>query len=186
MPIIRSYDFVERGRAAIWLEEPIREPAQVLRLARQLRDYPEPDGPVDIVIAGSGGNCTLGGEMHTLIRENPRRTRVTILDAPSMAGVIAMAATERRIVEGGTIFLHGAGYAAGHVLNEAPLRHLPAAALRALARNCESTDAAHVAIFARATGLDPAEVRRLRDAETTLDAAEALRLGFVQSIVRTE
>lgn len=183
--IVRSFNPVERGRAAIWLDEPIREPRQVLRLARQLRDFPEPDGPVDIVIAGGGGNCAIGLELYGLVREHPRRTRVTIFDAPSMSGVIAMAADERRIVERGTIFLHAAGYAAGEVLNMEPVRHLPAPALRALARNCEAADAAHEAIFARATGLDAAEVRRLREAETTLDAAEALRLGFVHEVVRT-
>ncbi len=182
MPVIRSFNPIEGG-PAIWLEEPIREARQVLRFARQLRDYPEAGGPVDIVVDGCGGRTDFGADIYSLIRECSRRTRVTILDAPSMAGVVAMAGTERRIVRGGTIFLHGAGYAVSSILNEAPARHMPALALRALARNCDATDAAHEAIFARATGLDPLDVRRLREAETTIGTDEALFLGFVHSIV---
>ncbi len=180
--LVRSFNPIEGG-PAIWLDEPIHDPRQVLRLMRDLRDFPAGAGPIDIVIDGGGGNCALGLEMFTAIRECGRQTRATIYDAPSMSGVIAMAADRRRIVEGGSIFLHGAGYAAGYLANEAPGRHMPAAALRSLARTCDATDALHAAIFARATGLDPAEVQRLRDAETTLDAADALRLGFVHEVL---
>ena len=180
--LVRSFNPVELG-PAIWLDKPIREPRQVLRLARQLREHPDDAGVVDIVFAGGGGSCALGLEMYTTIRECGRPTRATIYDAPSMSGVIAMACDRRRIVEGGTIFLHGSGYAAGYLANERPTAHVHAAGLRALARGCDATDAVHAAIIARATGLDPAAVHRLRDAETTLDAAEALQLGFVHSIV---
>ncbi len=180
--LVRSFNPVEGG-PAVWLGEPIREARQVLRFARELRDYPDGDGPVDIVVDGCGGRTDFGADIYSIIRECPRRTRMTILDAPSMAGVIAMAGDERRIVRGGTIFLHGAGYAASQVLNGAPGGHMPAATLRALARNCDATDAAHEAIFARATGLDFAEVRRMRADETTIGADEAVFLGFVHFIV---
>ncbi len=181
--IINSYNPIERGLPAIWLEEPIASPFQVTRLVRHLRDYPKADGPIDIVIAGGGGNCSLGLEMYTALRECRRQKRVTIFSAPSMSGVIAMAGDHIRIVEAGSIFLHHSGYAAEYLSNCGPARHIPAAAMRGLARGCDATDAVHVGIFARRTGLAPDVISSMRAAETTLDASEALRLGFVDEVI---
>jgi len=103
-----------------------------------------------------------------------------------MAGVIAMAGDEIRIVEGGTIFLHHTGYATDFLLNKAPGAHMPAAALRALARSCDATDALHVQIFARRTGLPPETIAELRAADTTLDAARAVALGFADAVIPSE
>lgn len=182
--ILKSYNPIERGQPAIWLDQPIQSRTQVSMLMRQLREYSESADPVGIVIAG-GGNCVIGLELYTVLREHPRRKRVTIYSAPSMSGVIAMAGDEIRIAEGGTIFLHHAGYSTDYLLNEAPGRHMPATALKSLARDCETTDALHVQIFARRTGLAPSAIAELRDAETTLNAHEAVRLGFADRIIPT-
>ena len=181
--MIRSYNPIERG-PAIWLDQLIdHSGAQCSRLLRQLREYPDGNDPIDIVIAGGGGNCRTGLELYTALREWPRRVRVTVFDAPSMSGLIAMAGDVVRIVETGTIFLHPVGYSSDYLLNGPP-RHMPAAALKALAKQCEATDALHIQIFARRTGLDPARIYDLRAAETTLDAQRAVELGFADEIVQ--
>ena len=182
--IVRSYNPIEHGRRAIWLDQPVRDDLQVAVLLRQLREFDEdqPDGPVDIVIAGGGGKCDVGLALYTALREHPRPKRVTIYDAPSISGLIAMAGDHVRIVEGGRIFLHGAGFSTDYLVNDVP-RHMPAAALRALARHCDATDALHCRIFARRTGLDPARIQALRAAETAIGAAEAVRLRFADEII---
>lgn len=180
--LIRSYNPVESG-PAIWLDEPIQSPAQVFRLRRQLREYPESDAPLDIIIDSQGGECGLGLEMLTLLRGQPRRKRVTILHAGSMAAVVAMAGDEIRIVERGTLYLHGVGYARDHLLNAGPGLHLTAQSLRSLAYKAEAADALHVEIFARRTGLPPATITALREGETTLDAHRAVALGFADAVI---
>lgn len=178
--IARSYNPIEGG-PAIWLDRPIssfREPAE---LARRLREYPAGDGPIDIVIDGEGGSCARGLEMYTLLREHPRRKRVTILSAPSMSGVIAMAGDTIRIVRSGWIFLHHARCRQEIVAD--PINgYLPAAMLERVARDIRQTDALHVAIFARRTGLLEETIRDLREREATLDAYEAVRLGFADEV----
>lgn len=183
--IVRSYNPIERGQPAIWLDEPVRSGAQVSRLMRQLREYPDGDGPVDVVIAGGGGNCGIGLQMYTLLREHPRPKRVTVFDAPSISGVIAMAGDHIRIVERGRIFLHDVGYAPSALANSGP-QHLTGLTLRALARTCIADDALHCAIFARRTGRSPESIAALRAAETTLDAHRAVELGFADSIIPQE
>ena len=182
--IIRSYNPIERGHPAIWLENPIRNSTNLALLLRQLRAYPAADGPVDIVIAGGGGSCAIGLEMYVALKEHPRPKRVTILDAPSMSGIIAMSGDHIRIVEGGSIFLHGAGYARDYLLNEVAVTHMPATALRALAQNSEATDALHAAIFARRTGLSIETIMAMRAEETTLNAEQAVRMGFADEVVK--
>ena len=59
-------------------------------------------------------------------------------------------------------------------------------ALRSLAKRCDATDALHISIFARRTGLPPERIAELRAADTTLDAEAAVRLGFADSIVRRQ
>lgn len=182
--IVRSFNPIEGG-PAIWLDQPIQADAQVARLLRQLREYPDA-ASVDVVIDCPGGNCAAGLGLYSALRDDPRRKRVTIYQAASMAGVVAMAGDEIRIVERGTVFLHGAGYTAENVLNELPGRHMAATALRHLAKRCDALDVLHVSIFARRTGLAPERVAELRATDTTLDAEAAVRLGFADSIIRTE
>ena len=181
--IVRTYNPIEKGQPAIWLDEPIDHSGkQCARLLRQLREFPATEGPLDVVIAGGGGSCTAGLQIYTALREWPRKVRVTVFDAPSISGLIAMAGDVVRIVDAGTIFLHPSGYSSDYLLNGPP-RHMPAAALKALAKQCEATDALHVQIFARRTGLDPSRIYDLRAADTTLDARRAVELGFADEIV---
>lgn len=180
---MRSYNPVERGRPAIWIDQPIQSTWQAMFLSRQLREYPDDAGAVDLVIAGGGGKIGVAWEMYTLLREDPRRIRVTIFDAPSASSLVAMAGDHIRIVEGGTIFLHGAGLSEGAILANDVARHYPAVALRLLARECAASDALMNDIIARRRGIPRDAIAKLRAAETTLDAAQAVANGFADEIV---
>ena len=155
MGVVRSFNPVEGG-PAVWVDGPIDDSGLVLRFARQLDDFPAGDGPVEIVVASGGGEVDLGLKLHALIQAHPRRTRVTILRAGSMAAVVAMAGAERRIAKGGTLFLHGTGFSGSQVLQAFDVAgHHTAPTLRTMARRCEAADAVTVAIFAARTGPRP-------------------------------
>lgn len=183
--LTRSYNPVEGG-PAIWIDAPIAPGAQVPRLLRQLREWPADREMVDVVLDTAGGDCATGLALYCALRDDPRRKRVTIYRALSMGAVIAMAGDEIRIAGSGIVGLHGAGLPTERLLNEMPGRHMTAPALRALARGCEATDALHIAIFSRRTGLPLDRVAELRAAETILNAEAAVRLGFADSIIRRQ
>lgn len=180
--IVRAYNPVEGG-PAIWIEHLIDD-VSCARFLRQLREHPEGDGPIELVMAGGGGDCGRGLEMYTALRELPRPKRVTVYSAPSMSGVIAMAGDHIRIVEGGTFMLHHAGFNGERLLNGGLSRfHNPASALRRLARSCDVTDALHCQIFARRTGQPASVIADIRERETTIAADEAVRLGLADEVI---
>jgi ATP-dependent Clp protease protease subunit len=184
MNLTRSYNPIERGQPAIWLDDPIIGPQQVSRLMRSLREYPLGEGPVDIVVDGNGGRCSYGLEMYTLLREHPRRKRVTIVRAASMSALIAMAGDEIRIIERGTMMIHDAGIGVDQLLTMEAVQRVPAAALRNLAKACDASDLVHRQIYARRTGLPAARIADLSAAETWFDAERAVELGFADEIVK--
>lgn len=180
--IIRTYNPIERGQPAIWLLGSIERGA-CARTMRQVREYPA-GGPLDIVVDSSGGSCGEGLRLYTALREIPRQKRVTILRAASMAAIVAMVGDVIRIATHGSIFLHPPGWRREALVEAVASLHLTSDDLRSAAGRLDDTDELHLDIVERRTGLTRTTLRALSAADTTLDAAEAVQLGFADEVVR--
>lgn len=176
----RRYSLV-RNDGAIWITGQIDAgETSAMSLRRSFREI-DPDGPVRVAIETPGGECTEGLAMYVALRECGRPVEVTVHHAASMGALIAMAGSRISIVEGGSFFLHPPGYG----LQNLPIipAHMTAAAYRAVAQRLDRIDALHLDIFERRTRLSRPEIAALCAADTTLDAHQAVALGFADAVI---
>lgn len=132
--------------------------------------------PVTVHINSEGGHATEGLAIYEALRAHPGRVHVTIEGvAASAASLIAMAGETREIRKSGFVMIHD------------PLMSGASGAAKDMRRNAELLEniaESYAAVYAERAGLQPEEARRLMEAETWLNAADALELNFVTDIVR--
>lgn len=158
--------------------------AAMRRTLDELRDEPE----LRVWMCSGGGAAVEGMAIHDMLKAAGKPIVMTVAWAGSVSSVIAMAADRIRIVENGSFLLHCAGYAPANLAvltNDAGqvLDRVTAKGLRKLLHDVEAVDEEHLAIFERRTGQQRELLQILRDSETVLDAATAVRLGFADEIV---
>ena len=132
-------------------------------------DAPE----IHIRLNSPGGDAFGGRVMEGAIRAHPSRI-IAHIDgyAASAASYVALAADEVEIAPGGFFMVHNAWtIAIGNALDL-----LDRAAL------LEKIDATLVQTYAARTGQDAAVIKTLMEAETWIDAATSLELGFADRI----
>lgn len=183
MNIRRTYNPVEPGAPAIWLLGVIGDNVRVPPLLRDLREYPDGDGPIDIFVESGGGRHDVGMDVYSLLRDLRRPKRMTIIAARSMAATVAMAGDVIRIIEGGCIFLHRPHVSIDAAVAMAAEVELNAVALRDLASRCDDVEHVQGEIIARRTGQPRSFIAAMCAIETTLDAVTAVKLGFADEIV---
>ena len=128
---------------------------------------------VVIRINSFGGDAFEGVAIHNLLRSHPANVIVKIDGAAiSAASVIAMAGDTVEIAESAMVMIHDPWTCTGG--NAADFRET-ADMLDRLAGSLGK-------VYSRKTGQDDAGVRALMAAETWMDAAEALELGFVDTV----
>lgn len=174
----RRYSLVRRdGR--IWIDGDLG--AMATSAAAVRRSLAEVGGtrPVRVVLDTSGGDCAEGLAIYVALRECNKPVHVTVRRAASMGCVVAMAGETIAIEPRGSFYLHPPGVRDG----ASPVVHLTAAMLRSAARTVDRTDAMHLDIMERRTGQSRRVLRDLQEARTTLDAAQAVALGFADRVL---
>lgn len=146
------------------------EPETVAAVAAELKGKQD----VTVRINSPGGDLFAGLAIYNALRAHPGKVTVQVLGvAASAAAVIAMAGSRIEIARSARIMIHRAW--AGIQGNEGDLDRV-ADILRKL-------DASQVDIFMGRTGQPVAAIREMLDAETWLDANEAIRLKFADALL---
>jgi ATP-dependent Clp protease, protease subunit len=182
---VRRYDLL-RNDGAAWLDSWIDEDAiSASAMRRTLRQLADRDA-IDLMIDSPGGCSREGLAIYIALRECRRPVHITVVGlAGSMASIIAMVGTEIAIVESGQFHLHNSmAPTDGRSINGRP--HLYGRELRTRAAQCDRDDAVAMGIYAGRTGLPTDHLKRLCDAETTLNAWEAVELGFADRIITAD
>lgn len=142
------------------------------RMAVALREI----GPkaVTVKINSPGGDMFEGIAIYNLLREHPAKVIVDVVGiAASAASVIAMAADELRMAPGTFLMVHNAwGYTVGNKHD-----------FRKAAEVFEGFDGALADIYEARTGLKRKEIEAIMDAETFMNASEAVAKGFADAVV---
>lgn len=125
--------------------------------------------------SGSGGEIDEGLRIYTVLRECGRPLTAYIERAYSMGTVIAMAATDIAMVEGGEFMIH--------MPSISPTQEMTALALRACAAKLEHDSELLIDIYCRRTQIKREEIARMMNFETYFSAQEAVRFGFCDRVI---
>lgn len=124
---------------------------------------------ITVLMNSPGGDLFEGVAIYNLLRLHPAKVTVKVLGlAASAASIIAMAGDRVEMGAGSFLMIHNAWVCACGNRHD----------LRAVADYLEPFDAALREVYAARTGLDDEELDQLLDAETWLNADEAIRRGF--------
>lgn len=133
--------------------------------------------PVDVYINSGGGSVFAGSEMYTLLKEYAGEVTVKITGvAASAASVIAMAANKTLISPTAQMMIHNASSG-----TEGD-KHAHQRSTNML----HSVDEAITNAYRMKTGKSKDELLALMDAETWMNAQQALELGFADEIMFSE
>jgi ATP-dependent Clp protease, protease subunit len=130
-------------------------------------------GTINLRINSAGGDVFDGLAMYRLLVEHKARV-VSHIDglAASIASVIAMAGDEIRMSESAQMMVHNAwGLAMGD-----------AETMRTMAGLLDTTSNSIRDVYAARTGKPSGDIKSLMDAETWMTAAQAVDLGFADSV----
>lgn len=137
------------------------------RMSAALRSIGEK--PVTVAINSPGGDMFEGLAIFNMLKDHKQEVTVKVMGlAASAASLIAMAGDQILMGQGSFLMIHNAwGVVVGN-------RH----DMRAGADLFEPFDAAMSDIYAARSGQDVAEIQKMMDAETFINAKDALALGF--------
>lgn len=129
---------------------------------------------LNVRINSNGGDVFDGMAIYNLLAQHPARI-VTHVDglAASIASVIAMAGDTIRISESGFMMIHNAR---GGAMGES-------GDLRKMADVIDTVTASIADVYAERTGLSPADLRAMMDAETWMTGDAAVAQGFADEMV---
>ena len=149
-------------------------PGMAQALQQQLSIIDENE-TINVHINSSGGSVVEGTAIVNLLTNAPNRVNTHIDGlAASMATVIALAGEHVTMSDGGLFMIHNAHFTQGGT----------AAKMRVNADLAESLSNSIADVYKAKTGLDKRSIKAMMDKETTLTANEALKHGFVDSVVQ--
>jgi len=130
--------------------------------------------PINIYVNSPGGSVFEGVAIYNQLMRRPEKKIVHIDGlAASIASIIALAGDERRIAENALFMIHKAwGFSVGN-----------SAEIRKMAESLDKIDETLVATYVSRAGVDEKEVRDWMEAETWMNADEAVSRGFATSKV---
>lgn len=133
-------------------------------------------GPVQIVIHSPGGNALAGAAAYGQLRAYAGRVAVVVEGiAASAASLIAMGASP------GLLSIHGGSFL---MIHEAHVNvEGPAADLRQTADVLDRVSATYRRAYAERSGKSEAAIAELMEAETWMDAEEAVAMGFADAVI---
>lgn len=129
--------------------------------------------PIELRINSPGGDVFGGVAIYNALSRHDGAVNIEIEGvAASIASVIAMAGDQIRMGKGAFMMIHNPHAFAGGESSD----------LRATAELLDKVRSSMVGIYAGRTKLDAEKVIEMMDAETWLDADEAVELGFADSL----
>jgi len=129
---------------------------------------------LNVYINSPGGSVFEGVAIHNIIARQKAKKVIQIDGlAASIASVIAMAGDEIQIAENGMMMIH----------NPWALAIGDAAEMRKMADALDKIAEAIRASYLSQTGMDEEEIVALMDAETWMSAADAVEMGFADSVI---
>ncbi len=132
---------------------------------------------LDVHIHSPGGDPFSGFAIYTLLRQSGKRIIVDVDGvAASAASIVAMSGDIIRISDQGRMMVHRVYSPTGGNSD----------ALRKKADLADNLTEQLIDLYSRRTKQPRAEIARMVDAETWLDAKQALRLGFADEISSTQ
>lgn len=136
-----------------------------------------PKKDITLRINSVGGSVVEGIAMYQALRRHEGNVCGYVDGiAASMASVILQAADERHVSRGSYVMIHNPSSEADGEAGD----------LRATAELLDKIRDDMLDIYEARTGLDRAEIRKMMDAETYLNADEAVKLGFADVVDETE
>lgn len=128
---------------------------------------------IKLAINSPGGSVFDALAMYNALRQHPASVEVTVLGiAASAASLLAMAGDKIIMPENAFMMIH----------NPINFAYGDSAELRSMADVLDKIGASLVATYALRTGLPEADIQELLDAETWLNAEEAVGLGFADEL----
>lgn len=128
---------------------------------------------IDFYVNSPGGNVFDGIAIYNQVKRHKAAHKVMHIDgiAASIASIIVMAGTERRIASNGMMMIHDpSGVCMGTSQD-----------MRKVADSLDQVRDTLVSTYVDNTGGDATKIRKWMDEETWMDADLALKLGFVTS-----
>lgn len=131
--------------------------------------------PAEVHVNSPGGDMFEGIAIYNRLKEHTAGVTVKVMGlAASAASLIAMAGEERLIGEAGFLMIHDCWVMAAGNRHE----------LREVADYLEPFDAAMVDLYVKASGQSAGEIAKMLDAETWLNGAKAIDLGFATALLK--
>lgn len=139
-----------------------------------LKGLPKGTKRIDVNINSAGGDVFAGLAIYNILANHKAKVHVHINGlAASIASVIAMAGDEISIAENAFVMIHNPWVMAIGESND----------LRKTADEMDKVKASLVKTYVARTGKDEADIIEMMDAETWLDADEAIEHGFADRMV---
>lgn len=130
--------------------------------------------PLAVQINSIGGDYHEGVAIYNLLRSHGQPVLMQIMGiAASAASAVAMAGTKIEIARGATVMIHRPQTSASGTAD----------VMLTAADYLGKLDAAMAAIYAGRTGLPPDQIMAMMDAETFLEAGQAIELGFADALL---
>ena len=169
------------SKAEIYLYEPIGQMWDTGITAKAFQKILEPHKnatELNIYINSPGGNVFDGIAIHNMIAQHSAKKKIMHVDglAASIASVILMAGSERRIAKNAMVMIHNPSGMAGGT----------AADLRKVADSLDKVRDVLVNSYVGKTKQTPKAIQAWMDDETWMDSADALARGFVTEITEAE
>lgn len=132
---------------------------------------------ISVRINSVGGDCFEGIGIYNLLRAQGKPISVSVDGlAASAASIIAMAGDTINVGTGAMLMIH----------NAAVFAYGEAAELRKVADTLDSISVTAGEIYVKRTGQSAAKIKEMMDAETWLNGAEAVELGFATAVVELD
>jgi ATP-dependent protease ClpP protease subunit len=135
------------------------------------------DKDVTINLNSGGGSFFEGVAIYNMLREHPKKVTIKVMGlAASAASVIAMAADDLQVARTGFLMIHNAWIVAMGNRKD----------LKAAADSLEPFDNSMAELYASRTGMERKKIENMMDAETWIAGAQAVEMGFADSLLATD
>lgn len=133
--------------------------------------------PVTVNINSGGGDFFEGLAIHTLLSEYEGEVTVKVVGlAASAASVVAMAGDEIKIAESAFLMIHNAWTFAMGNKND----------MKEVADMLSKFDESMAGLYAKKTGKDEKEIKKMMDAETWIQGSDSVEMKFAHALLGSD
>lgn len=171
---------VSVARRIIWINDEIC-PELVEQVERRIRKLNRKSAaPIQVFINSPGGSTTDSLAIYDLFRSSRAPIHATVIaDAASGASIVLLGGDKRRILANSRIFIHNVT----HWLEDKSLDHRGA---KRILEGIKALRGRLLGVYCKHLKANRGKIIRWMDKETYFYADEALRIGFVHEIVKSQ